>query len=50
VRGSTTDGSNLYPVPLAELFPGIPPRSANARYSRSCPEPSCAPWPRSARS
>lgn len=24
VRGITTDGSNLYPVPLAELFPGIP--------------------------
>src|SRR5581483_5154678 len=24
VRGITTDGSNLYPVPWAELFPGIP--------------------------
>jgi hypothetical protein len=24
VTGITTDGSNLYPVPLAELFPGIP--------------------------
>jgi hypothetical protein len=24
VRGITTDGSSLYPVPLAELFPGIP--------------------------
>jgi Transposase len=24
VRGITTDGSNLYPVPLAELFPGVP--------------------------
>jgi hypothetical protein len=24
VKGITTDGSNLYPVPLAELFPGIP--------------------------
>jgi hypothetical protein len=24
VRGITTDGSNLYPAPLAELFPGIP--------------------------
>jgi hypothetical protein len=24
VRGITTDGSNLYPGPLAELFPGIP--------------------------
>jgi len=24
VQGITTDGSNLYPVPLAELFPGIP--------------------------
>jgi hypothetical protein len=24
VKGITTDGSNLYPAPLAELFPGIP--------------------------
>jgi hypothetical protein len=24
VQGITTDGSNLYPVPLAELFPGVP--------------------------
>jgi hypothetical protein len=24
VEGITTDGSNLYPVPLAELFPGTP--------------------------
>jgi hypothetical protein len=24
VQGITTDGSSLYPVPLAELFPGIP--------------------------
>jgi hypothetical protein len=24
VRGITTDGSSLYPVPLAELFPGVP--------------------------
>ncbi len=24
VLGITTDGSNLYPVPLAELFPGVP--------------------------
>jgi hypothetical protein len=24
VKGITTDGSNLYPVPLAELFPDIP--------------------------
>jgi hypothetical protein len=24
VRGVTTDGSSLYPVPLAEIFPGVP--------------------------
>ena len=24
VRGVTTDGSNLYPVPLAEIFPDVP--------------------------
>lgn len=24
VLGITTDGSNLYPVPLAEIFPGVP--------------------------
>jgi Transposase len=24
IRGVTTDGSNLYPAPLAELFPGVP--------------------------
>ena len=24
LRGITTDGSNLYPVPLAEVFPGVP--------------------------
>ena len=24
VKGITTDGSSLYPVPLAEIFPGIP--------------------------
>jgi hypothetical protein len=24
VLGVTTDGSNLYPVPLAEIFPGVP--------------------------
>jgi hypothetical protein len=24
IRGVTTDGSNLYPAPLAEVFPGVP--------------------------
>jgi hypothetical protein len=24
IRGVTTDGSSLYPVPLAEIFPGVP--------------------------
>ena len=48
VGGITTDGSPLYPGPLALVFNGVPHQVCSFHVIKELTLASCTPWPRSA--